>query len=219
LPDLNNEVVRVAASSTRFILDVVMPQYYYSPLSHKLDVIRLLRLLPSKDKLEDIQCELLEYTLQESENPNQLYEALSYVWGDERKPKSIFITGNQDNDHVKNNAKLPITENFYMALSHLRHRITGNQDSDYLKDNAELPITENLYTALIHLRHRQFPRILWVDAVCIDQGNQQEKEHQIQLMPAIYTEARIVIVWLGDAQDDGGKALDLIRIAGKKSTT
>jgi hypothetical protein len=57
---------------------------------------------------------------------------------------------------------------------------------------------------------------MWVDAVCIDQENDQEKEHQIQLMAKIYGQASRVIVWLGEAADDSDQA---VRVAGGKKPT
>jgi ankyrin repeat protein len=56
-----------------------------------------------------------------------------------------------------------------------------------------------------------------VDAVCINQEDEVEKGHQIQLMAAIYAKAGHVIVWLGEAQDDSDRALEFIRTVGKNS--
>jgi hypothetical protein len=90
----------------------ITPQYRYSPLSQKSDNIHLLRLLPSKDVSEKLQCELFEYTLWESDVSNHPYEALSYVWGSEDTPKSIIV----------DNHKLAVIQNLYMALLCLRDR-------------------------------------------------------------------------------------------------
>ena len=38
-------------------------------------------------------------------------------------------------------------------------------------------------------------RIIWVDAVCINQEDKQEKEHQVQYIAKIYGKASYVIVW------------------------
>lgn len=46
--------------------------------------------------------------------------------------------------------------------------------------------------------------------------NDEEKEHQIQLMPAIYARARCVLVWLGEAQDDSDVVLESIRLAAER---
>jgi hypothetical protein len=89
----------------------------------------------------------------------------------------------------------------------------------YIDEHTLLPITENLYTALLHLRDRSFERIIWIDAVCINQGDMEEKERQIQLLPKIYSYANRVIVWLGERADDSDQAVEEIRAAaGKKST-
>ncbi|KAB8277230.1 heterokaryon incompatibility protein-domain-containing protein [Aspergillus minisclerotigenes] len=74
-------------------------------------------------------------------------------------------------------------------------------------------VTANLHTALLYLRNRQLERILWVDAICInqDEGDQgHEKSKQIPLMRTIYAQAERVIVWLGDATENGDKALEEI---------
>ena len=86
-----------------------------------------------------------------------------------------------------------------------------------LIDNQQYLVRRNLYTALLHLRFRDIPRIIWVDAVCINQKDDKEKEHQIQCMVEIYAKASRVIVWLGEAQDHSERALEAIRLAGEKS--
>jgi hypothetical protein len=77
-----------------------------------------------------------------------------------------------------------------------------------------LPVTLNLHSALWRLRHHFIERILWVDALCINQRDLSEKEQQIRFMAKIYTQANRVVVWLGEAADDSDQALDEIRVAG-----
>src|SRR5579871_4276375 len=74
-------------------------------------------------------------------------------------------------------------------------------------DNHDMPVTENLYKALSRLRYHSLERILWVDAVCIDQTNTSEQEKQIQFMARIYAQATRVVVWLGEATHDSDEAL------------
>ena len=62
--------------------------------------------------------------------------------------------------------------------------------------HGNVPITENLYVALLSLRDRSFPRIIWVDAVCINQDDIGERSRQVQYMAEIYAKASRVIVWL-----------------------
>jgi hypothetical protein len=77
-----------------------------------------------------------------------------------------------------------------------------------------LDITTNLYAALQRLRDTAFPRLLWVDAICIDQENMQERAVQVRSMATIYIHASRVIVWLGAETDDSTLALaDIERVA------
>ncbi|KAK0644001.1 heterokaryon incompatibility protein-domain-containing protein [Cercophora newfieldiana] len=70
--------------------------------------------------------------------------------------------------------------------------------SDYLwLSDIPLPIKPNLEAALRSLRLPNMVRRLWVDAVCIDQSNVDEKSRQIQYMRLVYKHSARVIVWLG----------------------
>jgi hypothetical protein len=60
-------------------------------------------------------------------------------------------------------------------------------------------ITANYEAALYRLRQQEGIRVLWVDAICIDQSNQDERALQIPLMRQIYSEAAWVGLWLGEA--------------------
>jgi hypothetical protein len=88
-----------------------------------------------------------------------------------------------------------------------------------LIDNHSFDVTVNLHAALSHLRNHSIERILWIDALCINQANREEKEHQIQSMARIYGQAQRVVVWLGEALDDSDLALEAIRIAASKTST
>lgn len=65
-----------------------------------------------------------------------------------------------------------------------------------------LSVTVNLYLALQQLRQRDEDRILWIDAVCINQKNLKERSHQVQQMGEIYKQADRVIFWLGSGTDE-----------------
>lgn len=154
--------------------------YHYSSLSPGNGNIRLLRLLPNRDRNAGIECQLLNYSLKSSQGhhqENHLYEALSYVWGDPKETLPILI---------------------------------GKHSFD---------VTINLHSALSRLRNHSLERVLWVDAICIDQNNHNEKEDQIRSMANIYGQANRVVVWLGDDADDSHQALEDIRIAAKEEST
>ncbi|KAK6811937.1 hypothetical protein RU639_012185 [Aspergillus parasiticus] len=152
-----------------------MSQYTYRPLAKGSTKIRLLRLLPHKDKAARVECELIEYTLTDSAGQHP-YEALSYVWGRGGEPHSILI------------------------------------------DGRAFHVTRNLHAVLLRLRNHSVARLLWIDAICINQKDDQEKSHQIQLMRTIYGEAWRVIVWLGEEADQSSEALEAIRKAAEDAS-
>ena len=61
-----------------------------------------------------------------------------------------------------------------------------------------IAITKNCEAALRRLRKPDVDRRLWVDAVCIDQTNILERNHQVKNMIAIFRGAQRVLVFLGD---------------------
>ncbi|KAF2444570.1 HET-domain-containing protein [Karstenula rhodostoma CBS 690.94] len=63
------------------------------------------------------------------------------------------------------------------------------------------PVTENLHSALQHLRYQSEDRVLWIDAICINQDDQKERSSQVVLMRDIYRRAQRVLVWLGPSAD------------------
>ncbi|KAH6694358.1 heterokaryon incompatibility protein-domain-containing protein [Leptodontidium sp. MPI-SDFR-AT-0119] len=87
-----------------------MSSYEYSLLPLEDDNIRLLHLLPNKDKDAPLQCELRNYSLQKLGPGTHLYEALSYVWGKPDNPLPICV------DKIK----FSVGANLHAALSRLR---------------------------------------------------------------------------------------------------
>ena len=75
----------------------------------------------------------------------------------------------------------------------------------------ELGITGNLDLALRYLRSREIDRILWADAVCINQANDKERGHQVQQMGEIYSQAENVIFWLGLATYESNVLMDSLK--------
>ncbi|KAM7211763.1 Heterokaryon incompatibility protein (HET) domain containing protein [Rhypophila decipiens] len=58
-------------------------------------------------------------------------------------------------------------------------------------------VTATLFDGLTRLRLPSTPRILWIDAICINQDNLLERAQQVDLMGEIYQGAGRVLVWLG----------------------
>jgi ankyrin repeat protein len=83
----------------------------------------------------------------------------------------------------------------YEALSYT----WGNSAKPYeiSVNDCPMPVTMNLIQALSDLRYPDRDRIIWVDAICINQDDPKERGHQVNQMGSIYKSAEQVIVWLG----------------------
>ncbi|KAK3377925.1 heterokaryon incompatibility protein-domain-containing protein [Podospora didyma] len=80
---------------------------------------------------------------------------------------------------------------------------------DILVNGQFFPITKNLEAALRRVRLPDLKRTLWIDSVCINQGDISEVNIQVQRIWAIYQHARRVLVFLGDEADDSRQAFVL----------
>ncbi|GKT56264.1 HET domain-containing protein [Colletotrichum tofieldiae] len=85
----------------------------------------------------------------------------------------------------------------YEALSYTWGKPT-DEPRDYIwLQGYPLPIKPNLEDALRSLRLPTQVRRLWIDALCIDQSDLDERSRQVQYMRLVYKHAARVIVWLG----------------------
>lgn len=66
-------------------------------------------------------------------------------------------------------------------------------------NNGQIQVTANAYALLKERSSIWFPRLLWIDSICINQDHEVEKTKQVQLMGDIYRKAFIVTVWLGQS--------------------
>ncbi|KAK1758055.1 heterokaryon incompatibility protein-domain-containing protein [Echria macrotheca] len=102
------------------------------------------------------------------------------------------------------------TSHPYEALSYVWGPPTPKR-TIYL-NGYEHPVGANLHVALLRLRDPFVDRVIWADAICIDQENAEERAAQVQSMVTIYFKAMRVLIWLGEEQDNstGKQALRVI---------
>lgn len=71
-------------------------------------------------------------------------------------------------------------------------------------DGVEVSVRENLWWALWYLRQADKVRVMWIDALCIDQNNLKERNHQVCLnaeyCPFSVVEERLRIVGVSDGE-------------------
>ena len=113
----------------------------------------------------------------------------------------------QHNTDDKGGTGKPAKTN-YVALSYMwdymtpsllpsKHWSRKNQEKEIYCNGASLTVKSNLYAALHQLRHETESTILWTDAICINQKDDDEKTSQVRLMRKIYALAEKTVVWLG----------------------
>lgn len=73
-----------------------------------------------------------------------------------------------------------------------------------------LTITQSSAAVLRRLRLLDQPRYVWIDRICINQDDLEDKQHQISKMKPVYEKASRVLIWLGHV-DQADKAVELIR--------
>ena len=74
-------------------------------------------------------------------------------------------------------------------------------------NGVKVPVRENLWDflhqQLLHGNYGPF----WIDALCIQQSEVHERNHQVRMMDYIYRDAVLVLIWLGKESDDSDLAM------------
>jgi len=83
----------------------------------------------------------------------------------------------------------------YEALSYLWGSHANPRD--IILNGQVYKVTRNLFKALVHMRLPTQERIMWIDALAINQSDVAERNHQVQRMAEIFSGARQVRIWLG----------------------
>jgi hypothetical protein len=79
-----------------------------------------------------------------------------------------------------------------------------------------ISIGSGLYKMLHYLKMVDSTRVLWVDAICINQDNLTERSQQVERMRDIYLFAKSVIIWLGESSADSTTAMRTLDYVGKQ---
>lgn len=90
----------------------------------------------------------------------------------------------------------------------------GNESFLEINNKFQEPVRASLNSALLALRLKSQERQLWVDALCINQDDLQERSEQVQRMQSIYQRACRTIVWLGEEDTSSNRAMDLLERLG-----
>ncbi|KAH7394517.1 heterokaryon incompatibility protein-domain-containing protein [Pyrenochaeta sp. MPI-SDFR-AT-0127] len=188
-------------------LPFFLGHYKYEPLPSPT-CIRLLELLPSTGATA-IRCSLKTFELQDAPS----FKALSYTWGHSTTAIKASATI----------AKEP------KILSNTHQEGEGRYDSDpeaagrtrrhsIICDGRLVKVTSNLRDALRMLANAinmpqmpKTPSYYWIDALCMNQSDIEERNIQVARMADVFKKADGVICWLGKEDEFTNDALTTIR--------
>ncbi|PSN58661.1 hypothetical protein BS50DRAFT_447644, partial [Corynespora cassiicola Philippines] len=102
----------------------------------------------------------------------------------------------------------------FLALSY----VWGNRSDTtiILVDKRPFRVTRNLFEAIISLRETEKSTI-WIDAICINQYDDEEKGWQVGLMGKIYRQACGVLAWLGTPAENSDTVMEYLNVLGGKA--
>ena len=72
-------------------------------------------------------------------------------------------------------------------------------------------ISTSLHSALVRFRDKTESRLIWADAVCIDQDNCPEKSSQVRHIANIYAKASRTLIWLGKGNSSDEKCIEFFK--------
>lgn len=75
-------------------------------------------------------------------------------------------------------------------------------------NRVDMKVQKNAFGMLNGVRWPDRARMIWVDAICIDQSNVDERASQVSMMSQIYRRAKSVLVWLGPPDDSSTIAMN-----------
>jgi hypothetical protein len=135
--------------------------------------------------------------------PGDLYQSLKLQAG-VRKIRVLFLHPASTTEHgkrLKGNLRVHsmspgTSEESFAALSY----VWGTEESraTITCNGCDIPIKQNCHDALMRLSpadgHQPIP--VWVDSICINQDDVQERSHQVEMMLDIYSKAETVFIWV-----------------------
>ncbi|KAK0701573.1 heterokaryon incompatibility protein-domain-containing protein [Lasiosphaeria miniovina] len=180
-------------------------RYRYQVLSLPAET-RILTIAPGKFN-DALVCSLTHIHIA---SPGEPYDALSYCWSGsvvvdkQPDPEQVLLCAVYGRDEDGN----LVNESYELACKDmLDHRHYASSyirlgfklpDGPIFIDGVEVVISGELRRALQRLRSEEEPLRLWVDALCINQGDIAERNQHVRMMGQIYANATRVRIWLGE---------------------
>ncbi|KAH8801411.1 heterokaryon incompatibility protein-domain-containing protein [Xylogone sp. PMI_703] len=176
-----------------------MASYPYRELRH--NETRILTISPGQFE-DPINCCMSHMSLY---SEREQYEALSYCWStsvivDKVPDKSEIVTFSVFGDGLDESGDVEFQDTLDHPYLHSHYiRCGGTLPPGIIVcDGMELTISGELHRAIKRLRSGDKLLRIWIDAICINQGDIQERNRHVKMMGSIYARAARVRIWLGE---------------------
>ncbi|KAJ4322363.1 hypothetical protein N0V84_004834 [Fusarium piperis] len=91
-----------------------------------------------------------------------------------------------------------------------------SETTDITLNGQGFPVGPSLHSALRQLRENGFRSWIWIDSICIQQTDLEEKGWHVQEMRTVYSRAECVYMWLGPGSDATDKTIEFMAEIGPK---
>ncbi|KAI0439565.1 heterokaryon incompatibility protein-domain-containing protein [Xylaria telfairii] len=102
----------------------------------------------------------------------------------------------------------------FTAVSHRWHATDAvDETKSVLVNGAAVPVSLGLFEVLRHLQREAEAVVVWIDALCLNHTDANEKEKSIQVaqLPQIFAAAEKTFIWLGGTADRSDEAVKVLR--------
>jgi len=188
----------------------------------------------SQSDVEEVDVDFIEHGLSETsiEYPPRVECRLEHVSLDEFTPKYLGFLNNLKDETGTTDLYLKWTRSLveewpegypddlakkdlqrwvwgdYFALSYLWGDATDHRA--IIVNGTNFDVTENLEAALQEISTQQSTFRIWVDALCINQNDLDERAHEVKRMKDIYSGASKVVAWMGPRLQNTIPAFEII---------
>ncbi|KAL6857570.1 hypothetical protein ACO1O0_005011 [Amphichorda felina] len=108
-------------------------------------------------------------------------------------------------------------ETRYEAVSYAWGNPSESHAAEICVNGSPFTISPNLQAGLLQIRENGVRSWLWVDSICIQQTDLQEKAWQISQMNAIFSRAALLYVWVGPSDEYTDAAMDFVDRIGPRA--
>ena len=184
-----------------------MSSYRYYALQNPSET-RLLNLEPASHYSDNIICGLIHISLLE-DTPS--YEALSYVWNNSSNSWTSDYNWSPPKIRFAFYPPLEGEEVPDMSRDYYEEGFESDRKGeDIVCDGQKVAVSAELVDALRRIRLPDRHRSIWIDALCINQQDVNERNMQVRNMRDIYSRADHVLIWVGERFSSGSACQSLL---------